>query len=46
MRLGRLWFQAHSSKKKKKVCETPISMEKSWVRWWDPVVSATAGSKK
>jgi hypothetical protein len=29
-----------------KVCENPISMEKSWAWWYVPVIPATAGGIK
>jgi hypothetical protein len=30
----------------KKICKTPISMEKSWAWWCTPVILVSAGSEK
>jgi hypothetical protein len=43
MRLGGSLFQASLGQK---VCEIPISIEKSWVWWFAPVIPATAENHK
>jgi hypothetical protein len=42
-RLGGLWSQNSSGKK---VCETPISMEKHWFLWHMSIIPAIAGILK